>query len=66
MDVALGCLEGPEIWLGGGNLGPKLHPGVDFSTMIFYNLNNSGQDRSNEGPIFILSSVKVGHWVAQT
>ena len=30
MDVALGCLEGLEIGLGGGKLGPKLHPGVDF------------------------------------
>ena len=24
------CLEGPEIRLGGGNLGPKLHPGGGF------------------------------------
>jgi hypothetical protein len=30
MDVALGCLEGPEIRLGGGNLATKLHPGGGF------------------------------------
>ena len=59
MDVALGCLEGPDIRLGGGNSGPKLHPGSMFWTMIFYNLKNSGQDLSNEG--FILISVEVGH-----
>ena len=34
---------------------------VDFWTMIFYNLKNSGQDLSNEGSNFILSSLEVGH-----
>ena len=38
----------------------------NFLTMIFYNLKNSHQDLSNEGSNFILSSLKVGHWVAQT
>ena len=37
-----------------------------FWTMIFYNLKNSSQDLSNEGSNFILSSLEVGHWVAQT
>ena len=39
---------------------------VDFWTMIFYNLKNSGQDLSNEMSNFILSSLEDGHWVAQT
>ena len=34
--------------------------------MIFYNLKNSVQDESNEGSNFILSSLEVGHCVAQT
>ena len=37
-----------------------------FWTMIFYNLKNLSQDLSNEGSNFILSSLEVGHWVAQT
>jgi hypothetical protein len=45
-------------------LGPKLHPW--FGTMIFYNFKNSHQDLSNEGANFILSSLEVGHCVAQT
>ena len=32
----------------------------------FFNLKNTGQDLSNEGSNFILSSLKVGYWVAQT
>jgi hypothetical protein len=34
--------------------------------MIFYNFKNSHQDLSNEGANFILSSLEVGHCVAQT
>ena len=29
-------------------------------------IKNSGQDLSNEGSISILSSLEIGHWVAQT
>ena len=36
-------------------------PGVNFWTMIFYNLKNSGLDLSNEGSNFILSSLEVVH-----
>ena len=47
--------------------GPKLHPrGAFFWTMFFIILKNSDQDLSNEGSNFILSSLEVGHWVAQT
>ena len=35
--------------------------GVNFWTMIFYNLKNSGLDLSNEGSNFILSSLEVVH-----
>ena len=37
-----------------------------FWTMIFYNLKILSQDLSNEGSNFFLSSLEVGHWVAQT
>ena len=37
-----------------------------FRQWFFYNLKNSGQDLSNEGSNFILSSLEVGHWVVQT
>ena len=48
-------------------LGTKIAPvGWIFWTMIFYNLKNSSQDLSNEGPNFILSLLEVGHWFAQT
>ena len=54
-------LPGLPTW--GGNLGPKVHPrGVFFGTH-FYTLKNSGQDLSNEGSNFILSSLEVGHWL---
>ena len=33
--------------------------------MIFYNLKNSVQDKSNEGSNFILSSLEIGHGVVQ-
>ena len=51
------------------NLGPKFHPGGGFfGPWIFIILKNSHQDLSNEieGSNFILSSLEVGHWVAQT
>ena len=47
-----------------GNWDSNYTPGVNFWTMIFYNLKNSRQDLFNEGSNFILSSVEVGHWVA--
>ena len=51
----------------GGNLRPKLHPGGGFfGPWYFIILKNSHQELSNEGSIFILSSLEVGHWVAQT
>ena len=51
----------------GGNLGPKLHPGGGFfGPWPVIILKNSHQDLSNEGSNFILSSLEVGHWVAQT
>ena len=49
-----------------GTSDPNYTPGVDFLTMNFYNLKNSNQDLSNEGSNFILSSLEVGDWVAQT
>ena len=52
-------------WLA-GTCDPNYTPGRIFWTMIFYNLKNLVQELSNEGSIFILSSVEVGHWVAQT
>ena len=43
-------------------LGTQITPrGWIFLAMIFYNLKNSGQDLSNEGSMFILSLVEVGH-----
>ena len=48
-------------------LGPKLHPGDGyFGPWPFLILKSSNQDLSNEGSNFILSSVQVGHSVAQT
>ena len=48
-------------------MGPKLHPGGGFfGPWFFIILKNSGQDLSNEGSNFNLSSLEVGHWVAQT
>ena len=50
-----------------GNLGPKLQPrGGFFGPWFFIILKNSHKDLSNEGSNFILSSLEVGHWVAQT
>ena len=43
------------------NLGPKLHPGVDFLDHDFIILKNLHQDLSNEGSNFILGSLQVGH-----
>ena len=40
---------------------PNYTLGVDFWTMIFYNLKNSGQDLSNGGSNFILRSLEVSH-----
>ena len=37
-----------------------------FGPWSFITLKNSHQDISNEGSNFILSSLEVGHWVAQT
>ena len=50
-----------------GNLGPKLQPrGGFFGPWFFIILKNSHKDLSNEGSNFILSSLEVGHWAAQT
>ena len=50
-----------------GNFGPKLQPrGRFFGPWFFIILKNSHKDLSNEGSNFILSSLEVGHWVAQT
>ena len=48
-------------------LGSKLHlEGGFFWPWFFIILKDSDQDLSNEGSNFILSSLEVGHWVAQT
>ena len=47
--------------MGGNTWDPNYAPGLDFLDHIFFNLKNSGQDLSNEGSKFILSSLKVGH-----
>ena len=45
---------------------PNLHPrGGFFGPWSLIILKNS-QDLSNEGSNFVLSSLEVGHWVAQT
>ena len=52
---------------GRANSGPILHPkGGFFGPWYFIILKHLLQDLSNEGSNFILSSLKVGHWVAQT
>ena len=52
---------------GGGKKATKLHPGDGFfGPWSFIILKNSHQDLPNEGSNFILSSLEVGHWVAQT
>ena len=46
----------------GGILGTQITPGDwNFWTTFFFNLKNSGQDLSNEGSNFILSSLEIGH-----
>ena len=53
--------------LGEGSKAPKLHHGDGFfEPWSFIILKNSHQDLPNEGSNFILSSLEVGHWVAQT
>ena len=47
--------------MGGNTWDPNYAPGLDFLDHIFFNLKNSGQDLSNEGSNFILSSLEVGH-----
>ena len=56
-----------KIPLGEGKRPPKLHPwGEFFGSWSFTILKKSQQDLSNEGSNFILSSLEVGHWAAQT
>ena len=56
-----------KIPLGEGSKAPKLHPRDGFfGPWSFIILKYSYQDLSNEGSNFILSSLEVGHWVAQT
>jgi hypothetical protein len=58
----IGLFRGARNTTGWWELGTQITPrGWIFWTMIFYNLKNSGQDLSNEGSIFFLSSVEVGH-----
>ena len=45
---------------------PNYTPGVDFLDHNFLSSKNLGYDLSNEGSNLILSSLVVGHWVAQT
>jgi hypothetical protein len=53
--------------LGEGKRPPKLHPrGGFFGPWSFTILKHSHQGLSNEGSNFILSSLEVGHWAAQT
>ena len=47
--------------MGGNTWDPNCAPGLDFLDHIFFNLKDSGQDLSNEGSNFILSSLEVGH-----
>ena len=47
--------------MGGNTWDPNYAPGLDFLDCNFFNLKNSGQDLSNEGSNFILSSLEVGH-----
>ena len=48
-------------------MGPTLQPvGGFLDNDFFIILKNSGQDPSNAGSNFNLSSLEVGHWVAQT
>ena len=47
--------------MGGNTWDPNYAPGLDFLDHIFFNLKNSGQDLSNEGSNFILSSLDFGH-----
>ena len=62
MDVASGCLEEPRITIGELELGTQITPpGWIFFDHNFFNLKNSGQDLSNKGSNFILSSLEVGH-----
>ena len=44
-----------------GTWNPNYTPGVDFLDHDFLSSKNSGQDLSNEGSNFILSSLEVGH-----
>ena len=53
--------------LGKGKRPPNYTPGRGFFGLwSFIILKNSHQDLSNEGSNFILSSLEVGHWAAQT
>ena len=45
---------------------PNYALGLDILDHIFFLSEKLGQDLSNEGSNFILSSLEVGHWVAQT
>ena len=57
----IGLFRGARNTTGWRELGTQIKPrGWIFWTMIFFNLKNSGH-LSNEGSIFILSSVEVGH-----
>ena len=48
------------------SLQPNFAPSLLRWNKIFHNLKNSHQDLFNKGSNFILSSLGVGHWVAQT
>ena len=58
----IGLFRGARNTTGWRELGTQITPrGWIFWTMILYNLKNSGQDVSNEGSNFILSSVEGAH-----
>ena len=50
----------------GLSLEPKLHPGGGFLDHHLLSLKSSHKDLSNEGSNFILSTLEVLDWVAQT
>ena len=67
MDRTLSLFFLKKIPLGEGSKTPKLQSGGGFfGPWSFIILKNSNQDQSNEGSNFILGSLEVGHWAAQT
>jgi hypothetical protein len=59
----IGLFRGVRNTTGWRELGTQITPRgwIFLDPDFFLNLKNSGQDTSNEGSIFTLSSVEVGH-----